>query len=345
MPARPNDVHKFKLILGMLPMVWVLAAPSFGQTNQPTPAATAVSKETPHDYPIGVGDVLSIGVVDAPEVSGRYRVADTGYIVIPGLPQPIKAQGLTAVELARSIGDAFKAAELLREPRVGVFVEGYHSRTISVLGAVNRPSVYPLEKPTTLLEALSLAGGLAPTAGPTAIIVHRGAPPGTEGLSGAELARSSAEWTQTVELSMLMEGRDPSHNFELSPGDVVNVSAAPVVYVMGAVIRPGGFVLPDSKSGVTVLKALAMAEGLKPISGAKRSVIVRRSGSGEGRQEIAIDVAKLMARKLPDQPLEPNDILFIPESYSKKTIHTLAGTALQGLNYLAIYSGIRVATR
>ncbi len=345
MPARSNDVHKFKLILGLFLMAGVVAAPSFGQTNQPTPTATQVPKETRNDYPIGVGDVLSIGIVDAPEISGKYRVADTGYIVIAGLPEPIKAQGLTAVELARSIGDALKAAELLREPRVGVFVEGYHSRTIAVLGAVNRPSVYALEKPTTLLEALSLAGGLAPTAGPTAIIVHTGAPPGTEGSSGAELAQSSAEWTQTVKLSMLMEGRDPSHNFELSPGDVVNVSTAPVVYVMGAVIRPGGFVLPDSKSGITVLKALAMAEGLKPISGAKRSVIVRRSASGSERQEMPVDVAKLMAGKIADQALEPNDILFIPESYSKKTIHMLANTALQGVNYLAMYSGIRVATR
>lgn len=320
--------------------------PTFSQTVDHQPSGEAlVADEKGRDYPIGVGDVLNIAIVGAPESSGRFRVAATGSIMLPGLRQPIRADGLTAADLSKSIGEALKAAELLREPMVNVFVEQYHSRTISILGAVNRPGVYPLEKPTTLLEALSLAGGVAPAAGPTATILRRGPPPGTEGLAEADRAGFDNDWTQTVHLPKLMEGKDPSLNIELHPGDVVNVSTAPVVYVMGAVMRPGGFVLPDSRSGVTVLQALAMAAGLKPISGARRSFIIRRSASGNDRQEIPINVAKLMAGKLHDQALEPNDILFIPESGSRKALARVSEAAIGGLNTVAIYSGIRVATR
>ncbi len=345
MSAGRTYLGDVELLFGFLFLtLFAFVVPAFGQTSEHAPSGPpAVSEEKHRDYVIGPNDILSIGVGDWPQISGRFRVTDTGYLVLPGLPRPIKAQGLSAPELSKSIAEALQAADLMREPMVNVFVEQYRSRSVTVVGAVMRPSVYPIEKPTTLLEVLSLAGGLAQTAGSTVTVARHGPPPGTEGLSEADLAHFSGDWTQTIDSAKLMEGKDPSLNIEVHAGDVVNVSTAPIIYIMGAVTRQGGFVLPDSKSGVTVLQALAMAEGLKPISGASRSVIIRRSANADERQEIPIDVTKLMTRKLPDQALEPNDILLIPESSSKKSLHRLSDAAVQGLNTLAIYAGYRVA--
>ena len=126
------------------------------------------------DYAIGPGDILGITIGDMPDVSGKYRVTDKGYVVLPMLPTPVKAEGLTGLGLSKSIGEALRAAELLREPVVNVYVDEVRSRTVLVLGAVQKPSAYPLDKPrVTVLEALSMAGGLLPQAGNTVTVVRK----------------------------------------------------------------------------------------------------------------------------------------------------------------------------
>ena len=188
--------HKLGLGCSFL-MLWALVAPTLGQTgNQVVSGPAPPSQQRLHDYTLGPNDVLYITVADSGEITGRYRVTDTGYLVLPGLSRPIKAQGLSVPELSKSIAEALEAAELMREPMVTVFVEQYHSQTVTVLGAVNKPSVYPLEKPTTLLEILSMAGGLKETAGSTVSLARKGPPPGTEGLSEADLAQFRSDWTQ-----------------------------------------------------------------------------------------------------------------------------------------------------
>jgi len=323
---------------------WILLAlfslvlPVFGQSDRPAPAgpATAPQKDAA-DYVIGPEDVLTIAVADSPELSGKFRVSEAGDLALPDLPAPVKAEGCTEQQLSRVIADALQAAELLRDPMVHVFVEEYHSRTVTVLGAVTKPSVYPLQKPTTLLEVLSLAGGLLPTAGNTAVLVRKNQPSRAGGASDPDRPLPDNDSTSTIDLAKLMLGKDPSLNVEVRAGDVVSVATAPLIYVVGAVMKPGGFVLQDPHSGITVLEALARAEGLKRTASAGSSLIVRRSGSGSNRQEIPIDVSRLMAGKLGDEPLEPNDILFIPESGTKRILSKVGDAALQALTGLAIY--------
>jgi len=149
-------------------LIFSLSAPLLGQTTAPSHAAPAPNTPgAPIDYLIGPRDVLAISVADMPEIREKenFRVTDTGYVVLPMLHDPLKAEGLTASELSDRIARALRDADILREPIVNVYVEEFHSRTVTVLGAVARPSVYPLQKPTTLLEALSMAGGLTPTSG------------------------------------------------------------------------------------------------------------------------------------------------------------------------------------
>jgi polysaccharide export outer membrane protein len=303
------------------------------QAGAPMPSEKAVSG----DYLLGPGDILTIMIADSPELSGRYRVGENGQLNLPSISTPIQAGGLTATEVSKRIAEALKASDLLRDPVVNVFLEEYHSRNVTVLGAVAKPSVYPLERPTTIVEVLSLAGGLIPQSGNTLTLVRNSSR--SEGVTSAPTGDS----TVTIDLAKLMQGKDPSLNLEVRPGDVISVSPAPVIYVVGAVTKPGGFVLQDPGSGVTVLQALAMAGGLQSVAARSRTLLIRRPAGGKERQDVPINLDKLMAGKMGDQYLEANDILFVPESGSKKTAQVMARTAEQAIVGIATYgAGLRI---
>jgi polysaccharide export outer membrane protein len=295
------------------------------------------------DYSLGPGDILSITIVDSPELSGKYRVTQDGYIVLPGVIEPVRANGVSARQLSEEIAVELKAAQLLREPAVNVFVEEYRSRTVTVLGAVSKPSVYPLTRPTTVLEVISLAGGLTPTAGATLTIIHTGS---SAADNSAQIDRVSSknDSSISIDLGRLMQGKDPSLNVEVHPGDTVSASTAPIVYVIGAVTKPGGYVLQDPGSGITILQALAMAAGLKSVAASGRSLVIRRPEGGLSRQEIRVDVQKLLAGKTEDQFLQANDILFVPESGMKRNLERIGRVAEESISGITIYGiGYRAA--
>src|SRR5215475_602237 len=286
------------------------------------------------DYTIGAGDVLTVTLSDAPEFGGKFRVSDSGVIVIRGVAAPIKAEGQSPIELASSIRAALIDAKQLRDPRVSVFVDEFHGRTVSVLGAVAKPAVYPLQKRTTALEALSLAGGALPNAGNTVTILR--------GPASAEAANTSVGSVQTFKMSDLASGKDLSANVEVKNGDVVSVSAAQVVYVVGAVMKPGGFTIQDSATGVSVVQAVALAEGFTSVA-SRRGVIVRQSTSDHARVEIPVDIGQMMAGKQTDAVLAPNDILYVPTSGARRTAKAMGDIAMAAVNGVAIYGiGYRV---
>lgn len=297
---------------------------------QPSPVAAA------DDYKIGENDVLLVTVSDAPEFGGRFRVTDTGVIEIPGVAAPIHAEGQTPIQLAHSIRQALMDAKQLRDPKVGVFVEEYRGRTITVLGAVSKPAVYPLQKRTTVMEALSLAGGALPNAGNTVTIVR--------GAASAEATGTKLGSVKLIDMSRLVNGKDLSANVEVKNGDVVSVSAAEVVYVVGAVMKPGGFVLSNPAEGISVVQALALAEGFRPLAATHDGLLIRQSTSETARKEIPVDVAQMLRGKEADVLLGPNDILFIPDSGTKKTFKVMGDLALAVVSGAAIYGlGYKVA--
>ena len=286
------------------------------------------------DYKIGPSDVLTVSVTDAPEFGGKFRVSESGTIEVPGVPSPIQAEGQTTAELARAIRQALIDAKQLRDPQIGVFVSEYHGRTITVLGAVNKPAEYPLERRTTVLEALSLAGGALPNSGNTITIVR--------GPASAEASGTSVGSVQILEMNNLLNGTTPTSSIEVKNGDVVSVSAAQVVYVVGAVIKPGGFTIPDPSSGVSAVQAVALAQGLKGVA-SKHALIVRQSTSEHGRLEIPVDLGQVMAGKATDAVLAPNDILYVPTSGTKQTLKAMGEVAMSAINGIAIYGiGYRV---
>jgi|SRR5215472_1674836 len=296
-------------------------------TNAQTAARDSASMAA--DYRIGPGDVLSINVADAPEFGGKFRVSEAGVIQIAAVKDPVKAEGLTAIELSTAIRKALIDAKQLRAPIVNIFVDEYHGSTITVLGSVTKPGVYALAHRTNVLEALSLAGGALPNSGSTLTIVR--------GPASAEASGAPVGSVQIVDVARLTRGEDIAANLEVRNGDVINVSAAQVVYVVGAVTKPGGFVLANPSEGVSVVQAVALAEGFKPIAATHRGLIIRQSTSQQGRREIPVDIANLMAGKETDVILAPNDILFVPESGGKKTLKVMGDVAMATVNGIAIY--------
>lgn len=306
---------------------------------QAAPQASTPTKANPalEEYKIGPDDVLSIMVTDAPEFGGKARVSDAGTVAITGVEEPVKAEGLTPVELSHSIHDALVAAKQLRDPKVSVFIDEYHGRNVTIIGAVTKAGVYTLTRRTTVLEALSLAGGALPGSGNTVTI--------TRGPASAEATDNPVGSVQIIDLARASRGEGPGANVEVRNGDVINVSAAEMVYVVGAVTKPGGFALSNPAAGVSVVQAVALAEGFTSVAATHRGLILRQSISSQGRQEIPVDIDNLMKGKETDLLLAPNDILYVPNSGSKQTMKVMGEVAMALVNGIAIYGvGYRLGT-
>ena len=285
------------------------------------------------DYVILPDDVLQVDVFDVSEMSRQYRVSPSGLITLPLLPEPLQATGRTPRQLSGLISERLQTAGLVINPQVTVEVKESRVHSIAVTGAVKKPQIYPLFGRTTLLDVLSQAEGLTEEAGSTATIIRgkaaarmraRGA-----GEDGAE-QEDSPDRIATVDLKRLLEAGDSSLNLDLYPGDRVTVQRSGIIYVVGAVNRPGGFPLKNSKEEMTVLKAVALAEDLKATGVRNKAIIIRKDlNLAGGRKEIPVNLTEVLAGRAPDCSLQAEDILFVPDSSSKKAIRRAAEAALQ----------------
>jgi polysaccharide export outer membrane protein len=230
-------------------------------------------------------------------------VDPAGQIALPMLKRPIKAAGLLPVQLAKAIATALKDEELLVEPIVAVTIAEYHSRPVSVVGAVKRPVTFQAAGPLTLLEAISRAEGLTPDAGPEIVVSQP-----VEGRAEPIVRR--------ISVRALIDNAAPELNFRLLGGEEVRVPEARKVYVVGNVKRPGSFAVREGPD-TSVLKVLALAEGLMPFA-RKIAYIYRPSADGLSKKEIPIELEKIMQRKTPDVSLQPEDMLYIPDNKGRR---------------------------
>jgi polysaccharide export outer membrane protein len=218
------------------------------------------------------------------------------------LKRRINAQGRMPAQLENDIAAALEAEEILVSPVVTVGVAEYQSRPISVAGAVKTPVTFQALGEVTLLEALSRAGGLNETAG-SEILVTR-APENGNNVPAIR-----------IPVKQLIDAADPEANLRLNGGEEVRVPEAGRVFVVGNVKKPGTFALQDGVES-SVLKALAMAEGLMPFA-AKEGYIFRREAAGS-KNEIRVELRKILDRKSPDVALLANDVLYIPDNRGKR---------------------------
>lgn len=264
-------------------------------------------------YILGPGDELLIQALEAEEITKNpVRVDMSGYIRLPMVGR-IKAGGLTVEQLTGELTTRLK--QYIQDPQVSITVTQFRSQPVSVIGAVKEPGVHQLEGRKTLIEMLSLAGGLTPEAGYTVTITRR-LEYGRIPLPGAHDDESGRYSIAEVELNSVMEARDPKANIEIRPYDVISVPRADLVYVIGQVKRAGGFPL-KAKESITVLQALALAEGLDRVAAPQAARILRQPTGGGQRIELAVNVRKILEGKADDVALQPQDILFIPASASK----------------------------
>lgn len=305
-----------------LPLVLLSLSVLFAQSH--SPAMNDVGSANLPQQSIGPNDLIAVSVYEAAELTRTIRVESDGSIRLPLLKNPLNAEGLFPKDLETSIAEALKTEEILVDPIVKVTIVEYYSRPISIAGAVRRPVTFQAVGKVTLLDALARAEGLAPDAG-LEILVSR--PP---------------ELTRRIPVKALIDDADPEMNVRLTGGEEIRVPEASKIYVVGNVRRPGSFPVRDS-ADTSVLKVLALAEGLAPYA-SRQAYIYRRSADSATKTEIGIELEKIMKRKSPDVRLEANDILYIPDNTGRRaTMTAIEKILILGgvVGAAAVYAGVR----
>jgi polysaccharide export outer membrane protein len=285
----------------------------------------------PDVYVLGPDDALRISVLEAPESSTERILIDSeGQITLP-MTGRFQAAGLPVRDLEDEVRRRFTA--YIHEPHVSVSLVAPRAQTVSVIGAVGKPGVHSIRGPTSLVEVLSLAGGLREDAGHR-IKVSRttagAAPPFVEGSDNSSVAE--------VDVKAIMEASDPAQSIMVLPHDVVSVPRAEMVYVIGAVERSGGFVL-EEREQISVIQALALAGGTTGIAAPKKARILRASGREGEKLEIPIDLTLLLEGRGQDVGLLREDILFVPKSGAKIAARQAVDAALRIGTGIAIFAG------
>lgn len=251
----------------------------------------------------GPNDLLAIQVYGAPEFSRTVRVDAEGSIRLPMVPRPIRVAGRLPAEVESAVAAALAAADLLVNPVVTVTVVEYASRPVRVTGAVRRPVSFQAYGRITLLDALNRAEGVTPEADAEIVV--------TRAPDGAGRAAAAVR----VPLVALLDGSEPALNLALTGGEEVHVPEAGQVFVVGNVKKPGAF-RNSPRSQLTVLRALSLAEGLAPF--ARKQAYLYRRGPEGATAEVKIELGRILARKAPDIPLAPNDVLYIPDHTGRR---------------------------
>ncbi len=293
------------------------------------PASPAVAQQrladsvNPDDYVISPEDTLAIYVFDVPELSRDYLVSSSGTITVLLLTKPVRAAGLSLTEFAHNLEASFREFGVLTNPRVSVDVRQSRRSVVSVEGAVKNPLAVPVYGRTTLRSVLDQCGGLAEDAGNTITVTRGAARTGGGGDGGPEDA------VIHIEVKRLRDTSDPMSRFEVWPGDRVSAEHAGVFYVLGEVVRPGGYNLKTAQEQVTVLEALAIAGDFTSVAKKGKTKIIRKDPKApDGLLEVALDVKAIIAGHSPDPVLQANDILYVPASGPKKAGRTFTQSAV-----------------
>jgi len=289
-----------------------------GQAVMPA-AATALSS-TPMPAPLGPGDLLDISEYHTPEFHSAVRVSPDGTVNLPMI-EDVQLGGMNEQSAARAIEAALLNRGMLLHPQVSVTVTAYAGQDVSVLGEVARPGVYAYTLHHRLLDLISAASGLSPTAGRLVNVFHR----------------DDQKTPHPVVLDPGGTDTSTDHNPELVPGDTVQVSRAGLVYVIGDVVRPGGFPV-DPAQGLTVVQALSLAWGPAQNAATRHGLLIREQKSG--RTLTTLNLGRMLHGQEPDQPIHDRDILYVPDSLAKDIWTKTLESAIQSAVGVSIYSGL-----
>jgi polysaccharide biosynthesis/export protein len=304
--------------------------------------ATATSVKQ-GDYVIGSGDLLGVEVFDVPELSRDVRVNETGFISLPLIPVKVHVAGLTTFQLQDKLAELLQTNGLVTTPQVSVSLKEQHSQPITVIGSVKSPMVIQAVRQTTLLQVLSQAGGVADDAGSIVVVTRPPSAPGEPGKTDAADAAKVPSEPQTFMISLndLLDTGNSTFNIPVLGGDVVSVPRAGIIYVVGAVQRPGGFVMQSDRDRMTTLKILSLAGGTTGSAKERQAVILRKNLETGKRDEVPVDLKKVMQLKTEDVMLQPSDILFVPDSTGKKALRRAGDVAISLTTGIALVTATR----
>jgi polysaccharide export outer membrane protein len=301
------------------PLIWG----NPGQAGVPPMAAT--QSASPMPAPIAPGDFLEVSEVRTPEFHSVARVSPSGTVTLP-MVHEVQVGGLDEQAAAHAIETALVAQGMLLHPQVSVLVISYAGQDVSVLGEVVRPGVYPYTLHHRLLDLISAASGLAPSAGRLVNIFHR----------------DDAKTPHPVVLDPSATDTATDHNPELAPGDTVQVSRAGLIYVVGDVQRPGGFPV-DPAQGLTVVQALSLAWGPTQNAAMGKAILIREQKGG--RTLTSLNLKRMLHGQEPDQPVRDRDILFVPNSTAKNLMNKTMESAIQSAIGVTLYAGLVYSQR
>lgn len=253
--------------------------------------------------PLQPGYVLGLTVFGVPQMASELRVDEAGNITVP-LAGPVHVAGETPLQAETAVANALVRADILKHPEVTLTVSQYTTIGVSVLGEVQNPGRIQLSGPKSLEEVLALAGGETTTAGNVIEIERQGKDP---------------------VLLHYAEGSSPAglRSFQIQSGDTIFIRRAGVVYVLGAVARPGGYIMVN-RGELNVIQAVSLAQGTTLIASLGK-VLLLREGEGGQYRRIELKFKDMSRGKVAPLQMQVNDILYIPTSTTKTVLTTGAG--------------------
>jgi polysaccharide export outer membrane protein len=295
------------------------------------PQKPACGDQVRSTYLLGPEDQLQISGPELDEPAGKLVGVDgEGDIQAPMVGR-VHVAGLTVQQAEKELNTRLK--KYIKNPQVAVELKELRSQPVTVGGEVGAPGVHQVSGHKTLLEMLAVAGGTKPDAG-YSIRITRDVEWGCLPLANAKLDPTGRYSVAQVSYSDIMNAKSPQENIQIFPHDIISVPKAELIYVSGAVKKQGGFILGEHQT-ISVLQALALAEGYGPAPDGKHARIIRTVG--DSRIEIPVDLKTLNQGKGKDVMMQGNDNLFIPDSTGKRVALRIMEAAIQTGTGLAIY--------
>jgi polysaccharide export outer membrane protein len=245
-------------------------------------------------YVVSSGDLLEVSVYGVPDLTQKTRVNSDGDINLP-LVNSVHVGGLHLEDAQSKIEQALREGNYVKNPHVTLLVTEYGSGA-EVMGEVARPGIYPVLGSRRLFDILSAAGGTTSNAGRAVTIANR------------------ANHTQRTVLLTNDPQKAMDADVFVYQGETVFVSHAGVIYVVGEVLQPSGFVM-ENKTEYTALRAIAMAHGPTKFAKLSQATIVRKVG--DSVEQIPVPLDKIAQSKTPDVKLLPEDIIYVPTNKGK----------------------------
>jgi polysaccharide biosynthesis/export protein len=292
------------------------ASPAVSQINSALTAAALQTSTASTDYRLGAEDLLEITIFNIPEgfnvpqggagpIPRRVdvRLSQEGMITLPLLGE-LSAAGQTRTAFEQLLRKRYD--EFLHDPQVGVHIKEYRGQQISVIGAVAKPGMYQLTGPRTVVDLLSMAGGIHERAG-----------------SQAHIYRQGSQGRQSYVIDLLALANNPAQvNMPVQAGDVINVPLAGTFFVDGAVHKPGAYPLTRT---YTLTQALVVAGGVNDTLAAYSDVSIFRRRNGAEPDKLPIDLKQIFAGTAQDPYVEAEDVIIVPISTGKYIVERFIG--------------------